>query len=436
MTKMDANDLAKIGGPAEVLRGFDAAAPQPAKPASPRGRSRRGKHLRDARGKALPVLANALTALEADPDLVGCFGYDDMLRAPMLLKNLPGSAIMWDGPRMLTDVDVGVAQEHLQHRGLPRLSKDIAHQAIDIRARERSFHPVRDYLNALVWDGVSRIESWLEKYLGCAASEYTRAVGRMFLVMMVARIFKPGCKADYMLVLEGAQGAHKSTACAILGGDWFSDSLPDVTSGKDLSQHLAGKWLIEIAELSAMSKSDSAALKAFVTREVERYRPSYGRKEVIEPRQCAFIGTTNKTTYLRDETGGRRFWPVEVANADLDALRRDRDQLFAEAVSRYRAGTAWWPDAQFEALHMRPQQERRFEHDAWEDHVIPWLKGRQRVIVGQVLTDCLGIEKGRIGRSDQNRVTAMLERAGWRRLPKHNGNVEWAPIPTDNGLRG
>jgi predicted P-loop ATPase len=386
--------------------------------------------------KPLPVLANALIALRRDPGLQGCFVYDEMLCAPLLMAHLPGQ-VNGEVDRPVTDVDVGILQEYLQQAGLSRIGKDVVHQAVDIRAEENAFHPVRDYLAGLVWDGKPRLKTWLSYYLGAEDSAYATGIGRMFLTSMVARIFEPGCKADYMMVIEGPQGTLKSTACGILGGRWFSDNLPDVHSaGKDVAQHLCGKWLIEVAEMSALSRAEAAALKAFLTRRTERYRPSYGRKEVIQPRQCVFVGTTNKETYLRDETGGRRFWPVKITTIDIDALAEDRDQLFAEAVRLYHVGVPWWPDADFERQHIAPEQDARFEPDAWEEAIRPWLAHQDRVLVGEIARGPLGMELARIGRADQNRITAILERLGWRRLAKDwKGNVHWAPLvqTTDDG---
>lgn len=384
----------------------------------------------DRQGLPMPNLANAMVALRNAPELRVTFALDEMQNVPMLMVPLPsitGSSPERDfRPRPVTDADVAQLQEYLQIAGLPKLGKDTTHQAVDLRASERAFHPVRDYLKALRWDGKGRLATWLSTYIGAEPSAYVEGIGPRVLVAMVARIFEPGCKADYMVVLEGPQGARKSTACRILGGEWFSDNLPDVTSGKDVYQHLVGKWLLEIAEMSAMGRAEDAALKAFITRTVERYRPSYGRKEVIQPRQCIFIGSTNKSAYLRDETGGRRFWPVRVGTIDTESLVRDRDQLFAEAVHAYRAGASWWPDDEFEREHIRPQQEARFEVDAWEEAITLYLMGtayeagRDRTTVGDVAREALHFETLKIGTADQRRITSIMERLGWVR-----GKMDW-----------
>jgi predicted P-loop ATPase len=372
-------------------------------------------------GKPLPNLANALTALRAV--LADAFAYDEMLCTPMLMKAVadePGF-----NPRPLTDVDVGIIQERLQTLGLERVGKDTMHQAIDVRAYECRFNPVRDYLDNLKWDGTKRLESLFPVYFGADRSPYTARVGAMFLVSMVARIFDPGCKADHMPIVEGPQGALKSTACRVLGADWFSDHLPDVAGGKDISQHLRGKWLIEVAEMHAMSKADATLLKAFITRTTERYRPSFGRKEVIEPRQCIFIGTTNREVYLRDETGGRRFWPIKAGHIDVAALTRDRDQLFAEAVDDYRRGACWWPDKDFEREYIMPQQAERYEADTWEETIASFIDVRMKVTIGEVAREALRIETPRIGTADQRRIAAALEQLNWKRLPKDGTGTRW-----------
>jgi predicted P-loop ATPase len=375
----------------------------------------------------VPNLFNAMLALRQDPSLSTAFAYDEMACTPMVTCTLPGEHVMPITERQpLRDQDVTAVQLHMQAAGIHRMSKETVHQAVEQRARERSFHPVRDYLNGLTWDNESRLAGWLHTYLGADHGTYTAEVGTMSMVAMVARVMRPGCKADYMMVLEGGQGAGKSTACRILGGEWFSDSLPDITSGKEASQHLRGRWLVEIAEMAAMAKSEAAALKAFVTRAEERYRPPYGRNEVIEPRQCVFIGTTNADAYLRDSTGARRFWPVKVGAIDADALTTNRDQLFAEAVHLYRQGLQWWPDRDFEAQHIRPEQEARYDADAWEQAIEAKIGNIGQVTILSVARDALLIDTPKIGTADQRRIAAALERLGWRRARKVNGTMEWA----------
>jgi predicted P-loop ATPase len=365
----------------------------------------------DGNGKIMPVVASAIIAIQNEPRIGNALAFDEMMRTTMLVGSIGDAGVF---PRQLTDNDVVKVQRWMQLAGIKRVGKDTVHDAVRLCAEERSYHPVRDYLNGLRWDKMPRLDSWLDTYLGTKATPYTGAIGRMFLIAMVARIFRPGAKVDYMLVLEGEQGKTKSTACNVLAGIWFSDDMPDITS-KDAKQHMRGKWLIEIAEMHAMNRADTTLLKSFITRKEEQYRPSFGRLEISEPRQCVFIGTTNKATYLRDETGGRRFWPVKCGNINIAKLTTDRDQLFAEAVHLYQAGEPWWPDKNFEDQHIKPQQADRYEADVWEESIETWLAAKTDVTLTEVALQALHLKKENIGTAEQRRIAAALENLGWER---------------------
>jgi predicted P-loop ATPase len=405
---------------------------------------------RNGDGEAVINLANAMTALRSAPELRDCFRFDEMLQVPVLVSPLPKGkpGIL---PRPVRDTDVSIVQEWLQRNELRRLGKDIVHQAVALRAEERAFHPIRNYLNGLRWDRKPRLSTWLTYYVGVEPDEklsdeekanqrqYISAIGRMFLIGMVARVMRPGCKVDYMLILESIQGEKKSTIGEILAGQWFSDSLPNIgTDPVRISQHLRGKWLIEIGELSAMSKAETEELKAFLTRREEKFTPKYGRLEVIEPRQCAFMGTTNKTTYLRDETGARRFWPAKAGVIDITVLTEDRDQLFAEAVHAYLSDEQWWPDREFEKKFIMPQQEARRETDAWEQTIGDWLETpvrddttrsgvaqRTMCTVAEIAEQALRMEPGRLGTTDQRRIAAALGILGWERGKRTEHSRPW-----------
>jgi predicted P-loop ATPase len=319
----------------------------------------------------------------------------------------------------------------LQYVGLKRLAKEVAHQAVAVLAHRKCFHPVKQYLNGLEWDGEPRIEQLFTRYFGAETTPYTEAIGRMFMIGMVARIFEPGCKHDYMPVVEGPQGQFKSAAARILGAPWFDDDLPEIGSGKEVKLHLRGKWLLEIAEMHAMSRAEITLLNSFITRTHENYRRPYGTLEVHEPRQCVFFGTTNKDSYLKDETGGRRFWPVLATGViALEALKNDRNQLFAEAVVRYREGAHWWPDRDFEQRYIAPEQGARYVDDAWEEVLAEHVRGRDRT----TMTDAalaLGILTPRLSVSDQGRITRAFARIGWCRGSRGGpkGRRQWVPKP-------
>ncbi len=375
-------------------------------------------------GKPIPNLASASAGMSFDLALKNVLSYDEMARTICIIDKKSDNNFT-EIIRPILDNDVNIIQVYLQLCGLTRVARETVVQAIEMRARERSFHPVRSYLEGLEWDGEARLGGWLNAYLGVEAGPYAAGIGTMFLIAMVARIMRPGCKADYMLILEGPQGAMKSTACATLAGGWFSDNLPDLSKSDPvrLSMHLRGKWLIEIAELASFDMEETHALKEFLTQTQERYLPKFGRNEVHEPRQCLFIGTTNESVYLKDETGGRRFWPVTCGDIDIPALARDRDQLFAEAIHLYQSGTPWWPSREFEAEHIKPEQEKRFDSDAWENLIRHHLIGQHEVTIFDIATGPLEILKSAIHNGTTRRISKILKNLGWKSRHTMSGTI-------------
>lgn len=289
-------------------------------------------------------------------------------------------------------------------------------EAVSVVANDHAFHPVREYLQGLEWDRVPRLEGWLSLIFGVPMSPYTMKVGKRWMISAVARVMEPGCKADAVLILEGAQGAGKSTALAILGGDWFMDT-PFNLGDKDGFQVIRGKWIIELGELDSFNKAESTRAKQFFSASVDTYRESYGRRVLDVPRQCVFAGTTNQEEYLKDTTGNRRYWPVTCQKVELEALRELRDQLWAEAVFRYQAGECWWVQRE-EADQFAEEQDARYTVDAWEYPIREWLEdpaSGETVTADRILQGALKLDYGHWGRPEQIRVGYIMQRLGWRR---------------------
>lgn len=303
-------------------------------------------------------------------------------------------------------------------------------------ARRARFHPVKEYFERLVWDGNDRIDEWLSTYAGAEDDAYTRGVGRIVLVAAVRRIYEPGCKFDEMMIWEGEQGTLKSTGVGTLcpNPEWLCESLSLSADEKAVIEQTTGKLIIEIGELSGYRKREIEHIKEFLSRCVDSARPAYGRMRVDRPRQFIFIGTTNETNYLMDDTGDRRFWPVRVANVDVDSLARDRDQLWAEAVYYAKKGESIRLAVNLRQA-AREQQDKRAQEDEWQEIVAVWLSERANTLdpdgARTTITDvgkmALGIEAAKLEPIVQKRLMRCLKKAGWQKAERSNGRNFWRP---------
>lgn len=285
----------------------------------------------------------------------------------------------------------------------------VVREAVEAVAHHHAYHPVKEWLDGLQWDQTERIPTFFGDYCGVPINPYSSAVAHSLFVSAVARIYQPGCKVDTMVVLEGTQGIGKSKLVqALFGSRWHCD-ITQEPGGLDFYQNLRGKWIGEFSELSAMGKADQNKIKQALTQTQDTYRASYGHYSRTYPRQFIFIGNTNKSEYLADETGARRYLPIECTEITPEAVEAIREQLWAEAVYRYRAGEKWWdiPDSERE-------QERRYQMDSWQELIQPWLAGKTKVLINEVLSDALLIKADRHDRSAQIRVGNILRRLKWK----------------------
>ena len=239
-----------------------------------------------------------------------------------------------------------------------------------------SYHPIRDYLNGLQWDNIPRLERLIIDYIGAEDNELNRTMTRKHFTAAVTRVFNPGCKYDYCLILTGPEGVGKSTLLGKMGGKWFNDSIT-TTEGKEGMEQLRRAWIIEMGELASIKRSDVESVKAYLSKRVDIYRAAYGRRTAEHPRQCVFCGTTNEVLFLKGDNGNRRFWIMAV-NPELrkyrkwqDALDRDRDQLWAEAVHYYKQGEKLYLSDELEAQARQRQEEY---NDNSDDPIVAMLQ--------------------------------------------------------------
>jgi predicted P-loop ATPase len=375
------------------------------------------------KGEVAPLLHNLVVYLLRHPQWEHVFAYDEFACRVTVCRPLPWGE---EPPEGWTDHHDTLTRIWFQREGLNATKGDCG-RAIQAAARGQSFHPVRDYLGALVWDGTKRNPTWLHTYLRAEDTRYTRAIGPRFLISAVARIFIPGCQADYSIVLEGPQGKHKSDALRALAvkDEWFTDRLSHLSS-KDAAIEVAGVWLIELSELDAITSATSSAAKSFLTRRDDRFRVPYGIHAERHLRQSVMAGTVNPTSggYLKDPTGARRIWPFFCeGDIDVEAIVRDRDQLWAEAVVQFQAGAPWHLETpELEAL-ATAEQALRYKEDAWKVPIMRWIGKRSSVGVSEVLLMALHIAENDQSQSAQTRVAHILTHLGFTKVRTNKGGA-------------
>lgn len=403
----------------------------------------------DKRGNYEATTDNIVIILQNDPRLKdGIGGIDVFSQKPVKKGSLPWWRYDPHKPSW-SDAD-DAAFRYLLEKDYGIVAKGKTDDAIAFVHEKNAFHPIRDYLESVEWDGVERLDTLFIDYLGSSDTAYTRAVTRKAFTAAVARIFMPGCKYDYMPVLVGKQGIGKSHILSVMGGVWFSDSITTI-SGKEGYEALHGSWIVEMAELTATRKQEVESIKQFISKREDRYRKAYARRVSDNPRQCVFFGTTNDSEFLRDYTGNRRFWPVDT---DADKRKKSifknltpdvRDQLWAEAVARFKEKEPLFLESKLENEAREIQERYTYRSpregliidyldkrvpDGWDEmncyERIAWMEDednigteeRTRICALELWCELFNGAKGTMSNADARELNGILSRLkGWEKLP-------------------
>lgn len=406
----------------------------------------------DAQGMPVKSMKNLRTALSNDPKLRGRLRLNLFSGRIDVTGDLPWSRA--ETGKTWNDTDAAQLRIYLEPF-FGKMAKNDVLDAVDACASDQAYHPVRDYLNSLTWDGVPRLDTMLIDYMGAEDTPYTRAVTRKSFTAAVARVMTPGVKYDTMLVLVGGQGRYKSTLLAKMGGDWFSDSLRTF-GDKDAMETVQGTWINEVAEMQALAKAEINAVKMFLSKQSDYYRAAYGRYASDRPRQCVFFGTSNTRDCLIDTTGNRRFWPVDIDRRERtkdpsEDLTRERDQLWAEAMHYWKQGEQLYLSPEIEKAARGVQEDHREQHP-WEgiiadflEEEVPmgwngwdlqkrqvWHSGsmkcsdatapRRRVCAIEIWCEALGMHRGAMRQRDAREINNLLARMpGWEYIGSVQG---------------
>lgn len=377
-------------------------------------------------GKIQGGLKNCSIIVKEHERLRGLIRWNEFLQRPVLTGNVPflQNIKIEESGWMEINADVMPQLRCWLAMDYAEFSKECLADAVANVALKDRFNPLTDLLEKCEeqWDKVPRIDTWLFDLCEAKSTpetfEYVKVVGAKWLISAVARAYQPGCKVDTMLILEGEQGEGKSKFLRELSFGYFLELLTDISKGKDVVDKLLGKWIVEMPELRALS-GDREANKAFISQQADFERLSYAQRSQTYPRRCVFIGTTNESNYLNDETGERRYWPVEVGKCDLDKLKKCLTQIWGEAVSRYKKGEKWWIEDDSVILASRSVHAEKTASDEMTPMVNAWLQKAEMPFHGiDVWGEVFGGRRDNFEKTNQMRVAKILKSLGCVRNAK------------------